>query len=100
MEHPTTRCHTCNAPKGEERCRTCRRNEYYVRIGLELAECSRCLARTAVRKSGICRSCLREQGLKECRKCGSVLLAFVSFYAKQAVCKTCRNLRAPEAREG
>jgi hypothetical protein len=84
------KCASCSSPLSPGRCKTCRRNEYYLKQGLTLDTCRRCMITTRLYTNQECRQCLEDQALRECRLCHEIKAEFLSFEPKQAVCRDCR----------
>jgi hypothetical protein len=106
MEH--YQCSLCQLDKPEDdfsfrldgraravraQCKECRRK----RAGAKRypTPCSRCGYHRRLDSNGYCSKCNAAAGLRECRRCTQLLVAFLHFYRKQRVCKDCQKLKAP-----
>lgn len=84
------RCSECNDIKTTKRCTTCKSNDYYRSKGIVIdSACKTCSVTTRLYANSECKSCLNKKGLKECKGCGEIKLAHLSFDKKKGVCRDC-----------
>lgn len=70
-------------------CKRCRSDRYYMNKYPLI--CSQCKKHRKLNQNNLCIKCNEEKGLRECRRCGKLLVAGLNFHGIRKTCTECRK---------